>query len=352
MSFTAITPANSRFSSTTMPLVFSTTTDTATVTVVIEFLDTGVTETIWFQSQAAPNGRFSTQYASSTTVAGLFTVVRTGGWPLNGAFQLHGVEAAPVAPTPALQPNSYSAVAMYSCFVTGVPGTWSGGDRSGNNYDLPTVTSYGIPDLIPNTVVPITWLSENQATYPNVPLPYGNVASGRIAALEITGAMSITLRCMPLFGQTAAQRAGYQYLFGCGNYGVTAEQPYSLVINKDTSGGGLTYYSNGSGGVNRFDSTLTIPQGAWSFISFRRQTSGVVTIGVDGTYQTSGAINPPAVTDTTIRFGIGRWGAAPDAAAIRPNCGFIGAIADVCVWPRALTDGEVLALRKTAMGIP
>lgn len=261
-----------------------------------------------------------------------------------------GVAAA--AKVAALQSNiTGNAVGMWSLQTTQAARNITGTDRSGNGYNLNPINAYNAPDLIPGQCCLTPWKSYTAA--PPVGLyPQGMRRSVNTAALQIAGSMSVTLRAYVPTWADAGAAANYMYLMGCAEYtdgSAAGNALYTMVLN-NTAGRSLGYFcQNGVHVGVVYFSTLTTDDGQWHFFSLRRNAAtGVVTLGVDGSYQSSAALALPSGGGNAKLY-VG----CPPAATfpVFSDIGLTGGIADVCVWPVELTLAQVESLRAQAMGL-
>lgn len=282
-------------------------------------------------------------------------------WPAGGGSGGGGGGGAAAAPVPQLQTNiTGNAVAMWSLDCNASTSNYTGMDRSGNMNDLQTVNAeHAFPDIIPGAWAPWMFLSEVPTAGP----PHGTQSAAALPALQISGEMSITFRMMKSLypaGNTFGW-SKYEYVVVCGNGDdVTAggNVQWSVVLNIGGQSGCLTYFAeNGVHNPILYVSSLrpnsnglyNFTDGYWHFVSLRRTAAGVVTLGIDGVYETSGALAPPS-GGSTGRVWIGKVSYPTGPGS--PDVGLIGSVRDVCVWPVRLTDAQVLTLNKQAMGLP
>ena len=275
-------------------------------------------------------------------------------WQAQGGGNGGGAAAAPV---PQLQSNIASAVAMWSLDVDMSLGSMLGTDRSGNTLNLSSNGALTFPDIIPGGKASITWSLDTRTTS----YPVGFQAGISYPALRLTGAMSVTFRAMKSAYPPPPNVpwTNYQYMVACGNGNdatANGNMLWSVGVSIGPTKGGVFYYSESGVKVGAsFISTLPLTSsglssdGLWHFVAMRREASGVVTIDVDGSSQTSGALAPPTAGSTSRVF-IGR--PAMDPITTLTDIGLIGSVRDVCVWPSRLTDAQVLFLRKQSMGLP
>jgi hypothetical protein len=293
-------------------------------------------ETVW------RDGSFRYPYSlESTKVGNLYTVVRQGGWTSD--LELY-VQEKFVALSATLQTNiGSSALAMWELGIA-ANGDEKNFDRSGNSRDLTFQSVWSAPDLIPGDTAILTWAADGVVAGPS------GVLANTIAALNVLGEMSVTMRLYPVSYQLFSS-SNNQYIYTHGNFGDTSDGgnvTCSLVYG---TGHTLVYFAQTGAGKSAiiYDSGLSVPKRQWSFVSLRRSTTGVVTVGVNGAYATSGALALPTNGST----GYVNLGRAPlPTGGSSPNFGWLGLMKDVVVWNRRLTDAEELAKRKEAMGLP
>lgn len=261
------------------------------------------------------------------------------------------------SPQAALQSNiTGDALAMWSLDQIVGSSAYSGGDRSGHGYNLSSVNAaLSFPDIIPGKTAMWTWPSES----PVAAEPVGMVAPAAVAALQLKGQMSLTFRVQKALwpaGNTGAWTK-YEYCVACGNGNdatAAGNTCFAVYLSQGGTSGQIGYYAeNGVHAGISFQTSMKLGSGAlttdglWHFVSFRRTAAGVVTLGVDGSYQTSGALALPT-GGTTSKINLGRPPYTPGAGS--PDVGLIGGLKDVCVWPGLLTDAQLLRLRRQSMG--
>lgn len=167
------------------------------------------------------------------------------------------------------------------------------------------------------------------------------------ADLAINGEMTLTAKCA---WNRAGMTVGLSQVIAQSrvNLGTVAEADncnYALYVS-DT--GVLSYFAQqGAGVAIVFNSALSMDNGGagglglWKFVSLRRAASGVVTLGVDGVFQTSGALAlPTGGTNTIMRFG--------STLNVERNTGIIS---DVSLGNVAIVDAELNRVRRVAMAV-
>lgn len=242
---------------------------------------------------------------------------------------------------PALQPVAYGPLLGWAdfrpaSFIGQVP------DRTGNGRNSTTngitTTATFLSDLVPGRLAWAPRLENQGAT--NGPIRAGD------SALIIRGEITITLRAqftnfndgrVPLFsfgaqGETEATNILYQLSY-----------QWNYVITGGGRPGWLEYLCEYGAGVNETcgtSSTTVVPWG-WVFVSLRRDNNGNVTIGVNDTFHQFNGLNPPTGGENGSLY-VGRNA---------DNTQFRGALADFMLWDKRLTDDEVIAQYKVAMGL-
>jgi hypothetical protein len=251
---------------------------------------------------------------------------------------------------PALQSEIVPAVAMWA--LRTAPTLSIATDRSGNGYDLtPVPNSYNAPDLISGFTCFTPW--KTPVAVPPVGLyPQGIQRTTITPALQITGDVSVTLRMYVPTYPNAAGAPLNQYVVSCAEFNdatAAGNCLYSIVLNNVNQN--ILYFSQSGAKVAQiYQTTLNASDGLWHFVSLRRNaTTRVVTIGLDGTYQSSGALTNPT-NGTNAALYIGRPPVSGGGTSAG-NMGLLGGIADVCVWPVELTTAQVESLRREAMGV-
>jgi len=276
-----------------------------------------------------------------------------------------GGGGAPSTRVPALQSNiaANPALAMWALDAEASLSTTNGADRSGNGRVLTTSGAYSFPDIIPGSMASIMWQQPSGSSFGSAFGP-----SAAYAALQLKGEMSVTLRAMssvwPFANNNQVSWTYFQYLVNCGNGDdatAAGNVQWSIGIGSAAGGnaGKLYYYAeNGVHAGLSFQSQLRLksPQsgslgkdGMWHFVALRRTAAGVVTIDVDESSETSGALALPT-SGTNARIYIGR--PPYNFTSGSPDTGFLGSVKDVAVWPVRLTDAQILTQRKQMMGIP
>lgn len=261
-----------------------------------------------------------------------------GAWPhgRNG-----GGGGAP-AKVPALTPAGFKgALAQWSCLwkANGGAGIVDMSDRSGNGNSLSDQVNSVGADIIPG---------QRSAFWQNTPAPLAPI--GTLPALRLTGEITVYARVMMVPGYAGAP----SWVALCNDFSAGAPNGnclWSLLVHSQkgvTSANQLRYYvANGAGGTTvLFDSTALPPanDGLWHFVSMRRDVTGtIVTLGVDGVYETSGALLPPTGGSAS-KAQVGK--ALTDATDL-----FYGQEANVDVIGRRLSDAELLQANNIVMGL-
>ncbi len=253
------------------------------------------------------------------------TAGRIGGWT---ADQMAVIAEALLGKPPdaKLQPLLYEPVVAWA--LQGAPDTdVLYADRTGNGLDL--VAGNGAPtaDLIA-----------------------GQLAVKPQFATRLKTAVRSELQFRQAFTITARLRhdaASYGQIVTCSSFfgggDNTRNTLYSVYVNPD---GTLGIFYEKTAGVNvQFSCpTLFMPVGQWCFYSITRSwPTGVVTIGLNGSYWSSGPTDPTSGGENAF-VTIGDQDEAPDIH-------FDGAMADIVMWNQALTPSQLLPLYKAAMGL-
>lgn len=242
---------------------------------------------------------------------------------------------APVAAVPAVQPNLYSAEAMWALQLSA--GLILGTDRSGNAKHLSNVTAGSQKSNIPAT---------GRFAPANNAAGMGPSAS---ALAPLTGAQSVT--CVVNFGRPAwtADQWIYAQADFTNNVSGSGNALLSLLLSGTTHT--LTaFHQNGAASTSSVvSSTLVTPtDGLDHFVSVARSASGLTyEFGIDGVYQTpAAALTAPSLGSISKSF----VGCRPVPVNLALEV-FCGGIEDVCVWPATLTQAQVQALRVVRMGL-
>jgi hypothetical protein len=277
----------------------------ATVPFVSVSFAAGQTEEVAYR-----DGAFVAPYLGSTRVGDTFALKRAGGW--SGAPTVHVEEAAPapaVSPPAALTPTLYGPAAQWSLQTVG---SNCYADRSGNGRHLTGGAFTTIPDLIPSGS------AVTLATLTSV-----------IAALVFpSGEFTLTCRVWWL------NKATSQVVCDIGDLG----QATNYLLGAGPAGEVVFIGANIGGAM--FTSSLMLPAQRWCFLSARRTTGGVVTVGIDGAYQDSPVMPLPTGIQGRVIVG----------SVEGENGSWKGALADMSLWARRLTDAELTGLRAVAMG--
>ena len=216
-------------------------------------------------------------------------------WQALGGGAAGGGGGAPPYVQPALQPNSYGAAGMWALqYDPG--GLIAGTDRSGNVRNLSDGFPYDVPDIIKNKQV---------GQLSNVPGSRytGVIASNATSAALKMAAFTITCRiCAPRY----MSGGGASTICAAAFPATNVEWAFTFDNGNGAGTGVLHSFWQHGGFVGvGFDSTLFVRDGTWHFVSYRRTAGYVVTLGLDGVYQTSAALTPPDTTGANPTFSIG-----------------------------------------------
>ncbi len=237
--------------------------------------------------------------------------------------------------TPAqFMPTLYSPVALYGLDFSGSEAAGLA-DRSGNGKHLTKVSLVGTQaDRVPSAA------SARGSSGVGTKFVQGALGSAD-ATWAITG--PFTVLCRVLFDGDVSRT---QVLYQSNYYPYTPSPvrcvPFTLAtVGPD--GALLSYTQHGSNTADAWTSALKPPVGRWSFISYRRAANGVLTVGVDFTFQDSPVIALPT-TAPGVQLGVmnSNDGIAPLAWG--------GGMADLGVWGARLTDEQLQPLFRAAMG--
>jgi hypothetical protein len=203
-------------------------------------------------------------------------------------------------------------------------------DRSGNARHLANVQLAKAPDLREDAVVP---LGPSKLTQ-------GPLGSGTTWALN----GELTVVCRAWFdGDVSRTQCFYQANFYPYAPSPVRNVPFTLAtVSPD--GALLFYQQHGANVADSWASTLVMPAGQWCWVSYRRALSGVVTLGINLTYQNSPVFSLPSSSDGV------------QLAVMNSNDGLTplywgGSMADMIVWSSRLSDAQLLPLYNAAMGV-
>ena len=269
------------------------------------------------------DGAFRGQYAAQSSIDGSNNVVlfRQGGWP-NPPKVIPKVTSSSGGPAGALLPNLYSPLGLWA--LDGAPTLATmGHDRSSNARHLQGAAKAALGSIAGKSAI-----TESQLYIPT---------DATIAAL--TGAM--TFVCV--LGVVAnLDPAGWQVMFGLGNGQPTENDLCFFALDDD---GLLEYYAQHASEVDiTWTSTIAPPKNLRAVLSLRRHASGSVTVGIDDTYESSGALPVPTLRGGALQAQIG-WGAPVARAPCR------GGLDNAGLWGRDLTDSEMIPIIAAAKGL-
>lgn len=235
----------------------------------------------------------------------------------------------------AFMPKLYAPVAQWPLnFAT----TEAAGlaDVSGNARHLAKVSLVGVAaDKVPQAVSPKGSAGAGS-----------KLTAGVLGSADTTWAITgpMTVVCRALFdGDVSRTQVLYQSNFY--PYGPSPVRcvPFTLATVAP-NGALLSYAQHGSNQADAWTSVLAPPALRWCFLSFRRAANGVLTIGVNLSFDDSPALPMPGPTAPGVQLGLmnSNDGIAPLAWG--------GQLADLAVWDKRLTDEELLPLYRAAMG--
>lgn len=261
------------------------------------------------------NGTFSHRYRNSTIEGNTWHLRREGGWP--GPFQLR-VKEASVLP-PAGTPPLYGPLGLWP--LDGAPNeTLVRSDRSGYGRNLTSGNALAVADMVEGRTAA---------------QPVGSTRLQRTAdaALQLRGAMTLTMR--------AKRNVDGDGVLVCMSapYGPSANRSL-YVLRTYTDGRFDSYLDNVPPNVT---DAARLDAGIWRFVTFRRAEDLTETIGVDGIYESFPSRGP--ITDGTNAYLVIGDHEEPSLFA------FEGAIADVAIWDKRLTDEQLEHVRHVTMGI-
>lgn len=234
------------------------------------------------------------------------------------------VNSTPQMQPPALQPILYEPVAMYE--LAGAPDAATlRMDRSGNELHLTTGNGTATADLITGTTafVPASATRLQRATY--------------TPALQITGALTVTVRMK----RNPTGSGSFAVVSGLFNGNNTRNTLFAL--NVDSVGRLTNIWETTAGNLQSFQSTIAVPAGIWVYVSFRRSATGVQTWGINQTYESSTArVNPIGGSEAILV--VGNHDESDDR-------NFGGALKDLGLWNKELTNEQLEPLFKASMGL-
>lgn len=209
-------------------------------------------------------------------------------------------------------------------------GLFNVADRTGNGHALELPNPVFVPDSIPG--------EHAFFCYP----PLTNGVQGLNGPAQFTGAVSLTGR----IAHAPSTRVSLvdAWLFADGDYGVGLNTTFAVLAYNATTPHLMAYWEPSSVVV---DSGLSIPLGGQEcFVSVCRAGDGrTVDFGIDGVFATVVAPSGPgAGIASKIELG-GHYGQSPAAGT------FPGLLADMVVWPVALTRDQVQVQRAIAMAL-
>lgn len=209
-------------------------------------------------------------------------------------------------------------------------------DRSGNGRHLVKVSLVDKgPDLIEGAVSPVG------STGAGTKFVQGTLGSAD-ATWAITGPLTVVQRAW-FDGDVSRTQVLYQSNYY--PYGPSPVRCVPFTLATVAPGGALlSYAQHGANVADAYTFSLTMPVARWCFVSFRRAASGVLTLGVDDTYEDSPALPMPGPTAAGVQLALmnSNDGIAPLAWG--------GGKADAGVWDKRLTDAQLEPLYQQAMG--
>lgn len=263
-------------------------------------------------------------------------------WQAQPSESAGGVPARAAAYLPA---DLYGFTAQYTLKADKASRSIIAADYSLNANDLGSVNAWTVPDLVPGEAMCRCWDTEGAT-------PVGPAGVSSVGAMPALAYQSeLTVVCRAYYASYISLAAFAQYLVANGNFSDGTEAgncAYALVVPSGTNN--MAYFAQTGAGKAAilFQSTLARPFATWFFLALRRTAAGVVTIDIDGSSQTSGALALPT-GGTTNRMVIGR--PPSSALPIAGNQGWSGAVANVCIKNARLTDAEIAVCRRTMMGL-
>lgn len=268
----------------------------------------------------------------STRVGKRFTVERVGSFPAPPLSHIE--ETGGSAPVAAVASNLYGADAIWSLFnvPASVPPSIDSTDLTGNLHSIDGVNSFDAsPSLVPNRAA-LSTLNNSGPGCNSLPMHLGACSFYTV------------FRCSPL--PTGLDN----WVFAFGNYAAAApggNMSFSLLVGS-SGNNKIRYYAaySASRTTILYDfSTLAYPtDGLWHFLCGMRNTAGtIVTVGLDGVFETSTALTPPDGGSS----GIATIGRAAGSSASRFNGNLWG-----MGWiPSERSQAEMEVIRKVQMGI-
>ena len=252
-----------------------------------------------------PEGEFGTTYR----------LVRDGGWPASP--QLY-VDEQPVVPAqPDLQPLNYSPLAAWALDSTAVGGYQAARLGAGYGLDAPPM-SIGADLRVGHTCV------------------YGNILSLADSSKDPDFRFwTSDFTCIIRY----AMRAQSEFLVGCtaGTSGFV--NSWEL---RSGSSQQLTYATGANSSTTRSTTAGTLTVGPWRVVSLRRDASRAhVNLGINDTFTDFTGVPAPA----SVNAGVLHFGGQQIAPFVA------GGLADCVLWPSWLTDAQVVAQYKAALGI-
>jgi hypothetical protein len=237
--------------------------------------------------------------------------------------------------TPAtLMPTLYSPVGLWGLNFAASEAAGLA-DRSGNAKHLTKVSLVSTAaDRVPGNVSPRG--SSGAGT---------KFVQGVLGSADATWAITgpFTICCRALFdGDVSRTQLLYQSNYYPYAPSPVRDVPFTLAtVGPD--GALLSYTQHGSYVADSWTTTLKPPVGRWAFISYRRAANGVLTVGVDFTFQDSAAYGLPT-TNPGVQLAVmnSNDGIAPLAWG--------GGLADLGIWGARLTDEQLQPLFRASMG--
>lgn len=254
--------------------------------------------------------------------------------------QLDSIQAsvmpAAVEKAAAYMPKLYAPIAQWPLnFAT----TEAAGlaDVSGNARHLAKVSLVGLEaDKVPQGVSP------KGSSGTGSKFTAGVLGSADTTWSNLTGPCTVV--CRALFdGDVSRTQVLYQ-----ANFYPYAPSPVRCVpltlATVGPNGALLSYAQHANNVADAWTSALIPPAGRWCWLSFRRAANGVMTIGVNLSFDDSPVFPMPGPNAPGIQLGVmnSNDGIAPLAWG--------GQLADLAVWDKRLTDEELLPLYRAAMG--
>ncbi len=342
MSVTYIDPPGP-LANTTEPLDFVTTSRVVSISVEYQpTFGTGLRETVWDgtnDDETNTGGDFSYQFRqSSVSGAGPFRwhIVRSTRWPAD--LRLRVKEAPEAVTEAALTPLDATSWGQWA--LNGKLASSAAVERNGRTERdmLPDASFHQAADLIAGRTAIASYVTGTNSM----------VGLG----FQTTG-----LLLSPSFASGPFTMAGRFMVSGYDDASCffSVLGPYSQARNCmfTRPGSGRSYWVEqyGSSPVSCSASMPLAPVGEWHYYSVRFSGAGQVTFGWDTHFDTvsTGAIPSTISGNIQAKFGYGQNGYGLITPAGNGR-GFSGAYTDCAVWPRQLTDSELIELATIALG--